>query len=79
MFSLSSLTIIEVLSTKLIVVAFKLSLFLFCFCFFLFVACLLSDKMLQMYLDVSPTVLLCKNLLRELRPSFLHCIGALGK
>lgn len=62
MFSLSSLTIIEVLSTKLIVVAFKLSFFFFLFCFFLFVACLLLDKMLQMYLDVSPTVLLCKNL-----------------
>lgn len=73
MFSLSSLSIIEVLGTKLIVVAFKLSV---PFCFFPFVACFLLDKMLQMYVDVSPAY---AKIFRELRSSFLHCIDALGK
>lgn len=60
-FSLSSLSIIEVLSAK-IVVALKQS---FLFCFLLFsLSVLLSDKMLRMYLGISPTVLLCENLER---------------
>lgn len=57
MFSLSSLSIIEVLSSKLIGVAFKLLIFFLLFSLWN----IISDKMLQMYLDFSPTVL-CRNL-----------------